>query len=165
MVVYSLGCCIYLVVMRRKGEKVVLKSEVFKVKTPDKVVNNHSRSPISRSPYLSKKEKEKEDERVDPNDLFQKVCCPNCRFIFKIIKNAESQVSFSPRRKERPANAATQTEEKMMRDIGELRNLSLDIPKRLSPKDDSLLRSNHFKSEMSQIAELPSESFKEDSFK
>ncbi len=80
--------------MRKKGEKVVLKSDIFKTKTPEKPSNTSSRSPISRSPYISKRE----EDRADPNDLFQKVCCPNCRFIFKIIKQAEAATSYSRRR-------------------------------------------------------------------
>lgn len=91
--------------MRKKGEKVVLKSDIFKTKTPEKTVHTPSRSPISRSPYGSKRE----EDRVDPNDLFQKVCCPNCRFIFKIIKQAEALPSYS-RKRDRPHGQATQTD-------------------------------------------------------
>lgn len=39
----------------KKHDKVVLKSDVFKAKTPEKVMHTPSKSPISRSPYLSKK--------------------------------------------------------------------------------------------------------------
>jgi hypothetical protein len=98
--------------MRKKHEKVVLKSDVFKTKTPEKVINTPSRSPISRSPYLSKRE----DDRVDANDLFQKVCCPNCRFIFKIIKNVEPLVHSNSRKKERAVSEMTQTEELFVRE-------------------------------------------------
>lgn len=99
--------------MRKKHEKVVLKSDVFKSKTPEKAANSLSKSPISRSPYLSKRE----EERVDANDLFQKVCCPNCRFIFKIIKNAEVLAPSISRKKdrERGVSEMTQTEESMAR--------------------------------------------------
>lgn len=46
---------------------------------------NSSRSPIIKkitTPNVLKKE-----DNSDLNELFQKVCCPNCRFLFKIIKN------------------------------------------------------------------------------
>lgn len=91
--------------MRKKHDKIVLKSDVFKAKTPEKVAASASRSPISRSPYLSKKE----EEKIDPNDLFQKVCCPNCRFIFKIIKNSDNILTVQSRRKDKQVSQLTQT--------------------------------------------------------
>jgi hypothetical protein len=53
---------------------------------------------------------------VDANDLFQKVCCPNCRFIFKIIKHAEVLAASPPRKKEKAVSQTTQTEEMMLKD-------------------------------------------------
>lgn len=40
------------------------------------------------------------------------------------------------------------------KDVNELKNLTTELKKRLTPKNESILsKSNHFKSEMSQIVE------------
>jgi hypothetical protein len=64
-------------------EKVVLKSQIFKNKngTP-----SHLRS-VSRSPINTSLKSN--SDLNDPNDIFQKVCCPNCRYLFKTIKGYE----------------------------------------------------------------------------
>jgi hypothetical protein len=139
--------------MRKKGEKVVLKSDIFKTKTPEKSAHTPSRSPISRSPYVSKRE----EDRVDPNDLFTKVCCPNCRFIFKIIKQAEAPTSYS-RRRERPPAQGTQTDESFFRQAAEIKNLAIELNKKLPQRNEPMLgKSLQWKTEMLQITEQPSE--------
>lgn len=117
--------------MRKKHEKVVLKSDVFKSRTPEKLMNTSSKSPISRSPYMTRKD----EEKLDPNELFQKVCCPNCRFIFKIIKNGEMLVNLATQKKEKVVNIMTQTEEQLFREARELKILSNSISKQLSPRN------------------------------
>ncbi len=52
-------------------EKLNLKSPIYKYSNV-----NTSRTP-SKSPIKP---------TINPSDLFQKVCCPNCKYAFKIIK-------------------------------------------------------------------------------
>lgn len=94
-------------------------------------MNTSSKSPISRSPYMTRKD----EEKIDPNELFQKVCCPNCRFIFKIIKNGEMLVNLASQKKEKVVNVMTQTEEQLFKEVKELKALSNSISKQLSPKN------------------------------
>lgn len=70
--------------MMRYSEKVVLKSNIYKFKDQSPAKKN-----ISKSPHTSTKQGEtsKQKVRIDPSELFQKVCCPNCKYLFKIIKN------------------------------------------------------------------------------
>lgn len=77
----------------------------------------------------------KDEEKMDPNDLFQKVCCPNCRFIFKIIRNGEMMINIAAQKKEKGASIMTQTEELLLRESKELRALSNSISKQLSPRN------------------------------
>lgn len=52
-------------------DKLNLKSPIYKY-------NNTS---TSRTPTKSPIK-----PAINPNDLFQKVCCPNCKYAFKIIR-------------------------------------------------------------------------------
>jgi hypothetical protein len=77
--------------MKKHHEKVILKSDLFKArktpeKTPDKAGKSASKSPVPKSSYVTPS---KHELRVDPNELFQKVCCPNCKYVFKIIKETD----------------------------------------------------------------------------
>lgn len=74
--------------MKKHHEKVILKSDLFKArktpeKTPEKGRKSASKSPMAKSSYATPL---RQELKVDPNELFQKVCCPNCKYVFKIIK-------------------------------------------------------------------------------
>ena len=112
-------------------------------------MNTSSKSPISRSPYMTRKD----EEKMDPNDLFQKVCCPNCRFIFKIIKNGEMLVNLASQKKEKAVNIMTQTEEQLFREAKALKALSNSISKQLSPRHMTAFTKTNFRNnEMDKIA-------------
>ena len=52
-------------------DKVNLTSPIFKYN------NSTSNKKLTKSPLKTS---------INPSDLFQKVCCPNCKYLFKIIK-------------------------------------------------------------------------------
>lgn len=93
--------------MLKKYDKLDLRSDNFKAtKTPDKKQKDHFKtSQPNSSPFQSKQSSDK----IDPNDLFQKVCCPNCRFIFKIIKNNELLLQRAVSKKSITHHALVQT--------------------------------------------------------
>ena len=92
--------------MWKKYEKVDLKSDYYKSKkTPEK-------SPY-KSPNTSSNKQQQQasaEKVIDPNTLFQKVCCPNCRYIFKIIKNMESVRSSTPKKMPLVSQVSVQTD-------------------------------------------------------
>jgi uncharacterized Zn finger protein (UPF0148 family) len=80
----------------------------------------------------------KEEDKIDPNDLFQKVCCPNCRYIFKIIKNNELIANLNSQKKEKSiVNSMTQTDDQTYKER-DFRNLSNELSRHLTPKAEPL---------------------------
>ena len=124
--------------MWKKYDKLDLKSQSYKAKrTPDKQTPYHSKSPNHNSNVI---EPRPSAQTIHPEHLFQKVCCPNCRYLFKIIKNTELLRSQTPQKSLATVSLAIQTEP-----------VSLSNPKFLNTLSDSSRRSVTPKKEQSPI--------------
>ena len=71
----------------KKYEKLNLKSDIFKQRT-------------SKSPFASRNATESHYENESVQKLYQNVCCPNCRYLFKVIKE-----EITPKNKKNPPSS------------------------------------------------------------
>lgn len=76
-------------------------------------------------------------QKIDPNELFQKVCCPNCKYLFKIIKNNELLSQSLNKKKQQKKNASAQTEQQF--NMPDLKTMMMKMSSQLNERLPSKL--------------------------
>jgi hypothetical protein len=74
--------------MKKKLDKLNLAADIFKAREQlSKTPRTPNKTALSRTPPKSPRNTPaRQDPPTDQLDLFQKVCCPNCRYVFKVLR-------------------------------------------------------------------------------